>query len=76
MEKPKAIDVPIVKLVPGRKRDIKAQHRARLVANIKAVGLIEPLCVYREGDQHIILDGHVRYEALLELGVQTVPCLV
>ena len=69
-------DVPIVKLTPLRKRTISKKNYAKLVANIKSVGLIEPLCVCREGDQYFILDGYVRYTALLELGIETVPCLV
>lgn len=43
---------------------------------MKAVGLIEPLGVCQEGDQYFILDGYIRYTALLELGIETVPCLV
>jgi hypothetical protein len=71
-----ALDVPIVKLVPVRKRTVSAKSYAQLMANIKAVGLIEPLLVYREKDQFFILDGYVRYQVLIELGVQTVPCLI
>jgi ParB family transcriptional regulator, chromosome partitioning protein len=71
-----AVDVPIVKLVPVRKREVSARSYAKLLANIKAVGLIEPLCVYLEGEQYYILDGYVRYQILVELGVAVVPCLV
>ncbi len=81
MRKPKSAqiegaDVPIVKLTPLRKRTISKKNYNRLRANIKAVGLIEPLCVCHEGDQYFILDGYLRYTALLELGIETVPCLV
>jgi ParB-like chromosome segregation protein Spo0J len=41
-----------------------------------AVGLIEPLCVCREDDTYYILDGFIRYQIFLELGVESVPCLV
>jgi ParB-like chromosome segregation protein Spo0J len=34
------------------------------------------LCVCQEGDQFFILDGYLRYTALVEQGVETVPCLV
>lgn len=71
-----AMDVPIIKLVPLRKRKVGAKNYKKLVANLKAVGLIEPLCVYQEEDQFFILDGYIRYTALLELGIETVPCLV
>jgi len=72
----KGADVPIVKLTPLRKRKISPKGYNRLLANLKAVGLIEPLCVCREGQQFFILDGYIRYTAMLELGVETVPCLV
>lgn len=72
----KGADVPIVKLTPLRKRTISKKNYAKLLANIKAVGLIEPLCVCQEDDQYFILDGYLRYTALLELGIETVPCLV
>jgi len=72
----KGVDVPIVKLVPLRKRKVSSKNYGRLLANLKAVGLIEPLCVCQEGDQFFILDGYIRYTALLEMGVEVVPCLV
>jgi len=72
----KGADVPIVKLTPLRKRTISKKNYNKLMANIKAVGLIEPLCVCQEGDQCFILDGYIRYTVLLELGIETVPCLV
>jgi ParB family chromosome partitioning protein len=74
--KVKGVDVSIVKLTPLRKRTISKKNYAKLVANIRAVGLIEPLCVCQEGGQYFILDGYIRYTVLLELGVETVPCLV
>ena len=72
----KGMDVPIVKLTPLRKRKVSARNYNKLLANLKAVGLIEPLCICQEGDQYFILDGYVRYTALVDLGVETVPCLV
>mgnify|MGYP000879471230 CR=1 FL=1 len=72
----KGMDVPIVKLTPLRKRKISDRSYRRLVANVKAIGLIEPLCVCQEGDQFFILDGYLRYLALLDLGVEMVPCLI
>ena len=72
----KGTDVPIVQLTPLRKRTISKKNYAKLLANVKAVGLIEPLCVCQEGGQYFILDGYLRYTVLLELGIETVPCLV
>lgn len=72
----RGMDVPIVKLVPLRKRKVSPRDYNKLLANLKAVGLIEPLLVCQEADQFFILDGYVRYNALVDLGVETVPCLV
>lgn len=74
--KVKGMDVPIVKLTPVRKRTVSKKNHAKLIANIKAVGLIDPICVCREGNEFFILDGYLRYTALVELGVEAVPCLV
>jgi ParB family transcriptional regulator, chromosome partitioning protein len=69
-------DVPIVQLTPLRTRTIHKKNYNKLLANIKTVGLIEPLCVCQEGKQYFILDGYIRYTVFLELGIDTVPCLV
>ncbi|MEK7270275.1 MAG: ParB N-terminal domain-containing protein [Planctomycetota bacterium] len=72
----KGADVPIVSLVPLHERKPNQGGYKKIVASVKAVGLIEPLCVHREGDRAVILDGYLRYRACLDLGVETVPCLV
>lgn len=72
-------DVPIDKLVPLNERNIDFKsHRGfkKIVATIRAIGLIEPLCVYEEDGRYVILDGFLRYKACQELGVSTVPCIV
>lgn len=69
-------DVPIVRLTPVRKRVISKKNYGKLMANIRAVGLIEPLCVCHEGEHYFILDGYIRYTVLLELGIDKVPCLL
>jgi ParB/RepB/Spo0J family partition protein len=70
------IDVPIVKLVPLRKKTINKQVFGRICASIKTCGLIEPLLVFPEDGSYIIIDGYQRYLALIELGIETVPCIV
>ena len=69
-------DLPIVKLVPRRKRQWPKKYYQRIEASLRAVGLLEPLVVYDRGDDYDILDGELRHAILLELGVETVPCLV
>jgi hypothetical protein len=70
------IDVSIVKLVPRNERKIAKKYRQRIEASLRAVGLIEPLIVFPIEDSYEILDGALRYRILLDLGVETVPCLV
>lgn len=71
------IDLPLSSLMPLQKRSAKKLLVDRLEANILAVGLIEPLLVYRHEDgQHYILDGYLRYQILLTLGEKRVPCIV
>jgi hypothetical protein len=72
----KGEDVPVSELVPLHKRWVRKSSFGKLRASIQAVGLIEPLCVYPEGGQYIILDGYLRYRACVELGVASVPCLI
>jgi ParB-like chromosome segregation protein Spo0J len=69
-------DVPIGKLVPLHERRVRKESAKRLLSSIRAVGLIEPLAVFPEGEKYVILDGYLRYRACLELGVAEVPCLL
>lgn len=69
-------DIPTVKLKPLRERQISQRARNRIAASIEAVGLIEPLVVFPEKDNFVILNGYVRYTILLEMGVETIPCII
>ena len=76
MDDSEAIDVPIIRLRPLRDRKVNAREYGRILASIKAIGLIEPLVVFPEGEDYVILDGVQRYRALLELGVMVIPCIL
>ena len=69
-------DIPIVRLQPRNERHASPRQMKRIEASLKAVGLIEPLIVYPLDDDYEILDGCLRYKILLEMGVETVPCLI
>ncbi len=72
-------DIAIEKLVPLNTRNINLNSNCgyhKIVASIKAIGLIEPLCVYKEGDRYVILDGFLRFKACEELGIETIPCIL
>lgn len=72
----RGMDVSIVRLVPRTERKVAKKYRQRIEASLRAVGLIEPLIVFPIKDGYEILDGALRYRILLDLGVETVPCLV
>jgi hypothetical protein len=76
MDGSEGLDVPLIRLRPLRERKISKREFNRILASIKAVGLIEPLVVYPEGDDYVILDGVQRYRALLELSVEVAPCIL
>jgi len=71
-----ALDITVLRLRPLRERKISVREYSRIVASIKSIGLIEPLIVFPEGDDYVILDGVQRYKALVEMGVDVVPCIV
>jgi ParB/RepB/Spo0J family partition protein len=76
MNESEAIDVPVIQLRPLRERKVSKREYERILASIRSVGLIEPLVVYPEDGDYVILDGVQRYRALVELGVATAPCIV
>lgn len=71
-----SVDVPITALRPLRERKVSKREYQRILASIRAIGLIEPLVVYPDGDRFLIVDGVQRYRALLELKVEIVPCIL
>lgn len=70
------IDISIVKLVPRHERKVPKKYRQRIEASVRAVGLIDPLIVFPLKDGYEILDGALRYRILLDLGIESVPCLI
>jgi ParB-like chromosome segregation protein Spo0J len=51
----------------------------QILTSIREVGVIEPPVVFRDRDdaeQYLLLDGHLRVEALKELGETDVVCLI
>lgn len=76
MNDSEAMDIPIIRLRPLRERTISKRDYDRIAATIKAVGLLEPLIVYPEGEDYLILDGVQRYRILLEMGIEVVPCIL
>lgn len=76
METLEARDIPVARLRPLRERQVRKQDAHRILSSIRALGLIEPLVVFPEGEDFVITDGVQRYRSLLELGVETAPCII
>jgi hypothetical protein len=54
-----------------------SQKFRQIVASIREVGVIEPLVIApQKAGKYILLDGHMRFEALKELGEEEVTCLI
>ena len=47
-----------------------------LVANIERVGILQPVLVAPRGDKYVLIDGHRRYAAAVELQEQELPAHV
>jgi ParB-like chromosome segregation protein Spo0J len=57
----------------------QAMRYKRIVASIGEVGIVEPLVVARQQDDnepYMLVDGHLRHAALLDLGTREAPCLI
>lgn len=79
---PKPLMISVDGLLPSTKLDQRitsSQKYRQILESILEIGLIEPLSVSavdRKTGQHLVLDGHLRLQAMKELGIAEVPCLV
>jgi len=76
----KILTLPIADLLPtkalpaGVRETVKYR---RIAASVAEVGLIEPLSIARQKDgSYLLLDGHMRLDALRFLGATEVACVV
>ena len=74
--------LPLSNILPTRRvpDTIKqAMRYKRIVASIAEVGIVEPLVVARRQDDtgpFMLVDGHLRHAALMDLGNSEAPCLI
>lgn len=72
----------IEKVLPAKSivTDIKKNGALqRVICSVREIGLVEPLIVYPQGTKrtmYLLLDGHLRLEAVKQLGWTEVPCLI
>ncbi|MGZ5872096.1 MAG: plasmid partitioning protein RepB C-terminal domain-containing protein [Bradyrhizobium sp.] len=60
-------------------KTVKSSHKYRQIASsITEIGLVEPpvVCRNKQTDAYLLLDGHLRIEALKDLGHTNVECLI
>jgi ParB-like chromosome segregation protein Spo0J len=64
-------------------KQAKLNHKSnakyqKVVSSIREIGVIEPLAVFPQNGtgKYLLLDGHLRFEALKELGHTHAPCLI
>ena len=79
---PEGVKIPIDRILPLKmvKSSVKKTMKFRQIAtSIREVGVIEHLIVHpQNGDSvnYLLLDGHLRFEVLKEIGQKEVFCLV
>jgi ParB-like chromosome segregation protein Spo0J len=77
-----SLRIPIGSILPVRVvSDVtrRSAKYAQILASIREVGIIEPPVVVRDSSEDhtfLLLDGHLRIEALKELGIEAVVCLI
>jgi len=73
------IVLPLKDILPVRHLENSNDRGRRyrtIVSSLKEVGLIEPIVVYKKHGLYLIMDGHLRYFALKELGITEARCLL
>ena len=73
------IQLQVKKVLPTKfiEADILESSKYRQIrSSIQEVGIIEPPVVRADGKSYILLDGHMRLEALNDLGINDVRCLI
>jgi ParB-like chromosome segregation protein Spo0J len=76
------VSLPLSDILPMRRVPDGLKQTARykrIVASIGEVGIVEPLVVARRGKDpgpFMLVDGHLRHAALLDLGTKEAPCVI
>jgi hypothetical protein len=74
------LTLPLTSIVPQKMEAPELTRSTifkQILASIREIGLIEPLVVYpQEGNGFLLLDGHLRLEALKKLGRLEANCIL
>lgn len=77
----RTVELPLEALLPVRivKNPENLKRYRAIVSSLPEVGLVEPLVVHPQRDKshtYLIVDGHLRYLALKQLGKPTAKCII
>lgn len=74
------LTLPLTSIVLQRSASpevIRSAIFKQILSSVREIGLIEPIVVYpQEGKGFLLLDGHLRFEALKILGIQESSCIL
>jgi RepB plasmid partitioning protein/ParB-like nuclease domain len=79
---PAGLRVPMANILPLRQISTAAKKTLKfrqIAASVREVGVVEPLLVSRprvQGGKFLLLDGHLRFEVLKEIGEPDANCLI
>jgi len=69
-------DIPLSRLVATNPSKFRSNALVPIRMSMEVIGMSEPLVVYEEGEQALIIDGNKRYFILLEAGIESAPCVL
>lgn len=75
----KAVVLPLAQILPIRQvkpSDLGFGKYRAVMASIREIGLVEPMVVHPQRGGYLLLDGHLRLKALLEIGETEALCLI
>ena len=76
---PQGLIVPITSILPLKQLNSSmksSQKYQQVLSSVREVGVIEPLIVFPQNGNYLLLDGHIRLEVLKHLGETQTRCLV
>ena len=71
------IQIEKLKSFPNHKFKLYSGERLEdMIQSVKEYGILLPIIVWKNNNEHIILSGHNRVEACKKVGIKEVPCII
>ena len=71
------IQIEKLKAFPNHKFKLYSGERLEdMIQSVKEYGILLPIIVWKNNNEHIILSGHNRVEACKKVGIEEVPCII